>query len=453
MSDDKKVSRSGRNNRSTTKVEAKGSILEVSNPFDLWYLCQKIEYAKNNPMQRSDGVFIFQRVVSLWIREEAKFANYKWPWVAEVGYDMTTDPPSPIMSRREPFRVSEFPLSQYSRIRSQSAFNSLPINSAVEVNKALTGKSELEDELPHPTQRRTGLMRIPDVIALDNFMMGNGAAKFSQGNLSTVIEIKFPNDKLWRDQQIAYQLVAGDPNNFRLMKTNRCDRRRRRKWEDEVNNMREPAYVSVRESVQQNQGMMRRLSRPYELIISLIEAENLEVKRLYDSATRLRAEYEHRQRYGNAVMTAAPSAAERARMEQQRQRAIARLEMTLAAPFAIAALGTLTTPLLAGGGAAATTTTATSTLSTGGRLLYTGAGIAGNPTVQRIAGATVAANAPVMRAAAGERTFSASSETDEGYIDPYTAFLIHNPNTYEDFFYWKDSATAYQLTDYGLILK
>lgn len=459
MGDDKRVSHSGRNNRSNTKVEATGPVLEVDNPFDLWYLCQKIDYARANPMQRSDGVFIFQRVVSLWIRQEARFANYHWPWVAEVGYDMTTDPPSPIMSRKDPERVSEFPLSQYSRIRSRmdsglsSQLPELMNSSVIEITKPLSGKSELEHELIHPTQRRAGLMRIPDVIALDNFMMANGAAKFSQGNLSTVIEIKFPNDTLWRDQKDAYELIAGGPYKFRLMRTDRCNRRRRREWEEEVNQMREPAFVSVRDRVQQNSGMMNRLSRPYDLIISLIEAENLEVKRLFDSATRLRAAYEQSQRYGGHVMTAAPSAAEQARMEQQRQRARSQMEMVLAGPLAVAALGTAAVPLLAGGSGAAVTTTTSTTLSTGGRVLYTGARIAGNPTVQRIAASTAAANAPVMRAAASERTETSVFPETNGFMDPYNAFLFHNPNTYEDFFYWADSVVSYQMTDYGIVTK
>ena len=471
--DDKKVSRHPSRPRTDTKEEATGHVLEVDDPFDLWYLCQKIEYALGNPMTRSDGVKIYQRVVSLWIRQEAKAFNYMWPWIAEVGYDMTTDPPSPIMSQKEPHRVSEFPLSQYSRIRSRVDSGVMRAISptlgthehVVDVDKSLVDKFELEDELIHPTQRKVGLMRIPDVIALEDFTMTNGAPKFSQGNLSTVIEIKFPGDVLSRKQRLAYILIAGDINKFRLMRTDRCgNRRRRRDWEDAANALQEPAFVKVREAVQQNQRPMGRLASAYGLIISLIEEENLSVKRLYDDLTRWREEQERRrrdiERYGDHVITAAPSAAEMARREQQRQRARAGIEMALAGPFAVAAVGTAAAPLLAGGavGGAVTTgggaaVTTGSTLSTGGRVLYTAARIAGNPTVQRVGAATAAANQTIMRAAASERTDFFLSENPAGYNDPLFVFLIENQTTYETFFYWPDSTTLpYQVIDFGGVI-
>ena len=471
--DDKKVSRHPNRPRTDTKEEATGHVLEVDNPFDLWYLCQKIEYALGNPMTRSDGVKIYQRVVSLWIRQEAKAFKYMWPWIAEVGYDMTTDPPSPIMSQKEPYRVSEFPLSQYSRIRNQIRNGGMrTVNPTmnthehvVDVDKSLVDKFELEDELIHPTQRKTGLMRIPDVIALEDFTMTNGAPKFSQGNLSTVIEIKFPNDRLWEKQRRAYIRIAGDINKFRLMRTDRCgNRRRRREWEEAANALQEPAFVKVREAVQQNQRPMGRLASAYGLIISLIEEENISVKRLYDDLTRWREEQERRrqniERYGDHVITAGPSAAEMARREEQRQRTRAGIEMVLAGPFAVAAVGTAAAPLLAGGaisgavttsGGAAVTTG--NTLSTGGRVLYTATRIAGNPTVQRVGAATAAANQTIMRAAASERTDFFLSENTVGYNDPLYTFLRENQTTYETFFYWPDATTlSYQVTDFGDVI-
>ncbi len=472
--DNKKVSRSGRN-RSNTKEEAQGPVLEVENPVDLWYLCQKIDYALGNPMQRSDGIFIYQRVVSIWIRQEAKVFDYNFPWVAEVGYDMTTDPPSPIMSQKEPFRPSEFPLSQYSRIRSSIPNEATRLTPpalqihehVVDIEKPLVGKTELENDLIHPTQRMTGLMRIPDVIALDKYMMTNGAPKFSQDNLSTVIEIKFPNDKLWKDQKKAYERIAGDTNKFRLMRTERCKHRRRREWEEAVNKKQEPAFVAIREGIQQNQGSMRRLSNPYPLITSLIEQENFEVKRLLDDATRIREEHERRQRsierYGDHVITAAPSREEEMRREQERRQAKARIEMVLAGPMVIAAAGVAASPLLisGGGGAAATgvvTTTGTTiatgkTLSTGGTVIYLATRVAGNPAIQRVVVATTAANASIMRAAASERTETSTSASGYGFDDPFLNFLRHNVNTYEDFYYWIDSVQSYQVTDFGIVMR
>lgn len=57
-------------------------------------------------------------------------------------------------------------------------------------------------------------------------------AAFNQGNIHTVIEIKFPGDKLSPEQEVAYRYIAGKREKFRLLETDVCqvDNKRKRKW-------------------------------------------------------------------------------------------------------------------------------------------------------------------------------------------------------------------------------
>ncbi|MGK6520298.1 hypothetical protein AB6S00_011525 [Enterobacter hormaechei] len=61
----------------------------VTNPLDLWYLCEKINYALSNPLIDKDGSRQYQRVVTRIIRKENEFFDFHHPYIGECGYDMT----------------------------------------------------------------------------------------------------------------------------------------------------------------------------------------------------------------------------------------------------------------------------------------------------------------------------------------------------------------------------
>ncbi|MGL4666991.1 MAG: hypothetical protein ACRCWR_03575, partial [Saezia sp.] len=318
-----------------TKQVAEGAVLEVEDAKDLWYLCQKIDYANANPITRADGGLLRQRVVTIMIQRDNAFLRYNFPWTAEVGYDMTTDPPSPIMSLQEPWRPSTFPLSQYQRIIDRY-MASMP--TSVKIEQPLVTLTELEEQLLHPEEKRTGLMRIPDVLSLKDCMMAGCPAKYSKDNINSVIEIKFPGDQLSRKQRQAYELIAGDANNFRLMRTERCGhRRRRRDWEEEVKANSEPVFSSVRNQLAQSASAVSSM-HAYPLIEDMIKRENHQVRIVYDEI--------YLQQQNIPVMRDAGPMLERQRQqEEQRRRAQAQIEMVLAAPFALAAIGVAALPL------------------------------------------------------------------------------------------------------------
>jgi hypothetical protein len=313
--------------RSVTKPTGSGMVLPVTDPLDLWYLCEKASYAKAIPYKRAkDGYPMYQRTVSQLVRCDNEAFKYHFPYCGEVGFDMSKNPPQPIMSKREPHRPSSFPLSQYQQLRNHH-FEQLA-NMRVETD--LLSKTDLEQMLsPTPStsdgaqwidgQRSPrGLLRIPDVLRLRAF--GNPSKpQYSQRNLASVIEMKFAGDRLARDQQMAYEDIAGDYQKLRLLETKNCDSSDKQKWREWVRaSVSEPVYRPV----EQVTSLASRASAArHKLLAGRIDAEH--------AAARLRLETQF-VAPGTPVMTSAPD--ERA-IQAQNRRAVAGIEMTLAAPF------------------------------------------------------------------------------------------------------------------------
>jgi hypothetical protein len=323
-----------------TKPKATGEVLEVVNPFDLWYLCEKASHAQKHPYHRMDGRVMYQRSVTRHIRADNEYFDYCWPYCAEVGYDMTVSPPKPIMSGKSPHRPSNLPLSYYAKIRNKL----LPDYVTVKLQLDLLAKDELEQlivlPLPADVKKRGiwtdvqggahGLFRIPDVVRLTQWN-NPCEAQYSQPNLACVIEMKFPGDKLTDRQERAYKYIAGNPGNFRLLRTERCEgsdkRRLRREWMQASKS--EPVY----QRASQPKSLVARASAdPYSILVGQIDAEQKEVRRLFE--IKLPPP-------GTPVMTAAPSREEEQRQAEQARRARLQLEMIFGLPLFAAAASTI----------------------------------------------------------------------------------------------------------------
>ncbi|WP_347254097.1 VRR-NUC domain-containing protein [Leminorella grimontii] len=354
--------------KTTTKADASGTAQPVTNPLDLWYLCQKINYALKNPLARADGATVFQRVVTWMIRKENEWFDYHHPYIGECGYDMTSDPPQPIMSRNEPHRPSFCPLSKYHAIKEKYVYRLYGMSTAdirIEIATLLLTLGELERVLG-PMMRKTpgplkevdsefgdmfkvtrGLFRIPDVVKLKNIML-TGKAAFEQGNLDDVIEIKFnqSGDKLSPDQKLSYERIAGDKRKFHLLQTNTCqiDDRRQRDWLRDAK--KEPMYLPVALGLEKRKQRerLRGEVEEFQHLIGAIDLELDEVRRrlmpVYPEPAQDFSELTQGHR-----LEAPPSEAEMRRMAKAR----AGLEMALAGPmwgigaYGIAAGGLMTT--------------------------------------------------------------------------------------------------------------
>lgn len=347
-----KPQRTGKKNstgvtQGSTKPDASGQVLPVINPLDLWYLCEKARYARANPYRRSsDDSPMYQRTVALMVRVDNELFEYRWPYCAEVGYDMTKTPPAPVMSRRQPHRPSSFPLSQYKRISSHH----FPQYSSLEVAVDILSLDELEQMIPLPLPANVengiwqdvqvgqkGLLRIPDVVRVINHTMG-GEPQYSQPNLASVIEMKFGKDSLSDRQQKAYQRIAGNKLKFRLLHTDRCDkadRRQRREWMTAA--QKEPVYKPVSQVMPLP---LRASADPHGLVVGLIDAEHEAARRVLEVQPPSP---------GTHMMSASPDMRE---ANAQAARGRAQIELSLIAPFvAVGAAGLGAGMAAAGGGA------------------------------------------------------------------------------------------------------
>lgn len=422
--------------RSVTKPTSSGMVLPVTDPLDLWYLCEKASYAKATPYQRAkDGYPMYQRTVSQLVRCDNEAFRYHFPYCGEVGFDMSKSPPQPIMSKREPHRPSSFPLSQYQQLRNRH-FEQL---TSMRIETDLLSKTELEQMLS-PTSSTSngalwidgqknprGLLRIPDVLRLRAF--GNPSkSQYSQPNLVSVIEMKFPGDSLSPIQQLAYQRIAGDSTKLRLLETKNCDSGDKQKWREWVrSSVSEPVYRPVEQVISL---ASRASAARHKLLVGRIDTEH--------AAARLRLETQF-VAPGTPVMTVAPD--QRA-IQAQNQRAVAGIEMTLAAPFV--AIGAMVS--IAAAPAATATAEATALVANAG-----GHSIRFKPFITAVmrffaggsagAGAAMPAFAQANTASSDSSLFADDQDIQARWAE-WNQRQQHQQTTLQNYVFWEDVPEA-----------
>lgn len=353
------------NGSTTTKPSATGTVQPVTNPLDLWYLCEKINYAIKYPVIDKDGSRQYQRVVTRIIRKENEFFDFHHPYIGECGYDMTVSPPQPIMSTNNPTWPSSCPLSKYEAIKESYINKMYGLSTAdirFEVLRYLLSLKELE-RLLTPDMRQTtsplketggwedmfkikrGLFRAPDVVKLRDITR-TGISAFQQGNIDDIIEIKFneTNDSLSIEQRDAYRYIAGSNNKLHLLESHTCqiDDRRKRRWLREAK--REPLYVPLSLGMEKRQQRVRLEVEEYQHLIGEIDRElekvNAQLRPVLAGELCERVE----PKYDTPYKLEAPMSYEaRRRMERAR----AQVEMSLAGPmWGVGAVGVI---LAAGG--------------------------------------------------------------------------------------------------------
>lgn len=307
----------------TTRDDASelGTVLPVVHPVDIFYLCNKMRAAKNSPyICKTNNTPRYQRQVTMWIRQDAASFGYQFPYCGEVGYNMTTNPPTPLMSKSEPSRPSYWPVSKYQMIyreyREANIYGD-PTGGyqfdfgGVNVVDSMVNKTTLENELslkrssdndieegyrtlnPEKANERfpngRGMIRIPDVIKKEDHTL-TGEKGYHPDNINTVIEIKFPGDSLTELQFRAYLRIAGyDTDKFRLMTLKQCEFRNRTDKEEEMlaNAKDDPLYQTVGETAMANprtvltieQRMQLEYDAIYKHIIKWVKQQEIEYSR------------------------------------------------------------------------------------------------------------------------------------------------------------------------------
>lgn len=217
--------------RSTTKTSSPGREVGLDDPFDREYICDKFcTCGEKTDIVDKLGRQLKQRCVTKRIQlDEEVIGKLAWRYKAEVGYYMTK-PVRPIMSKDQPNRPSRFP-----------------------IGRAIGDGLLLRD---FEGKMQKGMLRIPDVTILKitgaeiEAMRASGKIDWSRfipvrQNIDTILEIKFPGDKLSDGQIRDYPKIAGE-DKFRILESDDCECNRRRRRVPATDPVRVPVTTPMR---------------------------------------------------------------------------------------------------------------------------------------------------------------------------------------------------------------
>jgi hypothetical protein len=153
-------------------------------------LCSVICKCNAMPSIGVTGQKLKQQCVSGRLKAADAIGDHQSPYKAEINYDMSRDPPSPIMNSQVVTKAHDY----------------LP----GWIQKYWPGG--LDGYTPG-----VGNIRRPDVV-----IVNDPSLPPTQDNLKSVVEIKFPPDQFDPKQQEAYERIAGDPSKVATMGPNDC---------------------------------------------------------------------------------------------------------------------------------------------------------------------------------------------------------------------------------------
>ncbi|WP_322102348.1 hypothetical protein [Paraburkholderia sp. J41] len=186
---------------------------------------------------------MYQRTVTRSIWADNKRAYQYWRYKGEVGYDMSKEPPAPLMSAKDVNRPSSFPLSALPGLRRQPDINSQDVAEKVAETSPIVVMSRNNLE-----QAGGKMLRIPDVVVLkstghqasplyealkaagdpdrpeylESGRPGIGPFIPVQANIERIVEVKFENDTYSEGQELAYRYIAG-PAEFNILEPEHPD--------------------------------------------------------------------------------------------------------------------------------------------------------------------------------------------------------------------------------------
>ena len=191
MSDQPSLSQGGMSPEG--KINPVGILEPKLDPQDKKVLCSAICYCSATPNVSQDGKSLKQACVAQRLGELDEILQGRSPYKPEVSYDMTKNPPQPILDSQT----------------GNSPHGWIP-----------GWISKYWDEDPeHPTFKPgRGMIRRPDVV-----IVKDPKKPPTQDNIKQVVEMKFPPDPPDRKQARAYEKIAGDERKLVEMKSTDCD--------------------------------------------------------------------------------------------------------------------------------------------------------------------------------------------------------------------------------------
>lgn len=153
-------------------------------------LCSVICKCSSMPTIGVDGQRLKQQCVSGRLRAADAIGDHRSLYKAEINYDMSRDPPAPIMDSGVATKAHDY----------------LP----GWIQKYWPGG--LSEYSPG-----VGNIRRPDVV-----IVSDPSLPPTQDNIKNVVEIKFPPDQIDQKQQDAYRRIAGDSSKVAILGPNDC---------------------------------------------------------------------------------------------------------------------------------------------------------------------------------------------------------------------------------------
>lgn len=191
MSDQPSLSRGGMSPEGRTNPV--GTLESRLDPQDKKVLCSAVCHCSSTPNLSQDGKSLKQACVAQRLGELDEVLQGRSPYKPEVSYDMTKNPPQPIL---------------YSQT-GNSPHGWIP---------GWISKYWDEDPEHPPFKPGKGMIRRPDVIIVQN-----PSRPPTQDNIKQVVEMKFPPDPHNREQFEDYAAIAGNKNKIVEMKPSDCD--------------------------------------------------------------------------------------------------------------------------------------------------------------------------------------------------------------------------------------
>ncbi|ROL84409.1 nuclease [Pseudomonas chlororaphis] len=175
------------------KINPAGILEPKLDPQDKQVLCSAICYCNATPNVSQDGKSLKQACVAQRLGELDEILQGRSPYKPEVSYDMTKNPPQPILDSQT----------------GNSPHGWIP---------GWISKYWDEDPEHPPFKPGRGMIRRPDVV-----IVKDPKKPPTQDNIKQVVEMKFPPDPPDRKQARAYEKIAGDERKLVEMKSTDCD--------------------------------------------------------------------------------------------------------------------------------------------------------------------------------------------------------------------------------------
>jgi VRR-NUC domain len=166
-------------------------------PLDKKVLCAAMCKCDKAPNVGADGRQLKQACVAATMKEVDKQLDYKSLYKQEINYDMTKNPPEPIMDKAVPTKGHDW----------------LPGWIA---NRF--GKSDDPSTPSIPFKAGTGQIRRPDVV-----IVKDPSKPPTQDNIKQIVEMKFPPDQRSAEQEAEYKKIAGASADVKVLEPSDCD--------------------------------------------------------------------------------------------------------------------------------------------------------------------------------------------------------------------------------------